>query len=84
MSLTNRLLRYSKKCLSEKLDPDFADAVFEANKIINELSVHGKWIPRILPFNHVGNECSVCLAISAGAMKPYYCPNCGAKMDGET
>ena len=45
---------------------------------------HGRWIPRILPLNKAGNECSVCLAISVGAMKPYYCPNCGAKMDGET
>ena len=42
--------------------------------------VHGKWIPRILPLNKEGNECSACLAISVGAMKPYYCPNCGAKM----
>ena len=45
---------------------------------------HGRWIPRILPLNKAGNECSACLAISVGAMKPYYCPNCGAKMDGET
>ena len=46
--------------------------------------MHGWWIPRILPLNRAGNECSACLAISVGAMKPYYCPNCGAKMDGET
>ena len=28
--LKNRLLRYTKKYLTEKTDPDFADAIFEA------------------------------------------------------
>ena len=43
---------------------------------------HGRWIPGTLSNNKVANECSICLAISVGTMKPHYCPNCGAKMDG--
>ena len=45
---------------------------------------HGEWSPNgICPWNNVvGNwRCSVCEGIS---IKPgNYCPNCGAKMDGE-
>lgn len=63
------------------------DRHIESIKIIPAADVqpvkHGKWIPRILPLNKAGNECSACLAISVGAMKPYYCPNCGADMRGE-
>ena len=29
-NLVNRLTRYNKKCLSERLDADFADAVIDA------------------------------------------------------
>lgn len=32
--LKNRLLRYTKKYLTEKTDPDFADAIFEAAEVV--------------------------------------------------
>lgn len=44
--LTIRLRRYSRACLAERLDPDFASAVYEAadgiesrDEIIRDLSV---------------------------------------------
>ena len=43
---------------------------------------HGRWIchdDEILGFT---TECSVCHV--EGCLDGYYCPNCGAKMDGET
>lgn len=53
--------------------------------------VHGRWIE--IPCNHkpsrirhiekwVTNKCSAC-KYSNGRKKTHYCPNCGAKMDGE-
>lgn len=34
--LANRLLRYSRNCLTERTDPDFADAVFTAAKFFHD------------------------------------------------
>ena len=44
---------------------------------------HGKWIrhkPEGVIF--ADYECSVCSAYPTGGIKSYYCPHCGAKMDG--
>ena len=35
--LINRLSRYSKQCLAERLDPDFADAVKQAKRDLRDL-----------------------------------------------
>ena len=35
--LINRLSRYSKQCLAERLDPDFADAVKQARRDLRDL-----------------------------------------------
>lgn len=35
-SLSDRLHRYSKKCISDKLDPDFAEAVEELEKTLKK------------------------------------------------
>lgn len=34
--ITDRLRRYSKTCLADRLDPDFAEAVFEAAAMIDK------------------------------------------------
>ena len=45
--LTIRLRRYSRACLAERLDPDFADAVREAVEAIEKLSkAQEQWIER--------------------------------------
>ena len=47
--------------------------------IKGELSVkHGTWIPKNNPFTGNCSECG-----SESNMKDNYCPNCGARMDGE-
>lgn len=58
----------------------------QAAKVLRETSdataadvapvVHGRWID----FTNAACKCSVCDAILAA--HSYYCPNCGAKMDG--
>lgn len=35
--LINRLSRYSKQCLTERTDPDFADGVEEAKRDLRDL-----------------------------------------------
>ena len=54
--------------------------------------VHGKWedIPNRYictygdnPYRGNATSCSVCHDVNPNAFKTNYCPNCGAKMDGE-
>ena len=44
--------------------------------------VHGRWIDVALRFTQVKEKCSVCGGI-VYAHGFSYCPNCGAKMDGD-
>jgi hypothetical protein len=44
--------------------------------------VHGRWEDVALRFNQTKEKCSVCGGI-VYAHGYNYCPNCGAKMDGE-
>lgn len=45
---------------------------------------HGKWV-RKEPEGAIfaDYECSVCSSYPTGSIRSHYCPNCGAKMDGE-
>ena len=43
--------------------------------------VHGRWISRRFTETLCGYECSTCR--TTWDAESYYCPNCGAKMDGE-
>lgn len=42
--------------------------------------VHGHWIP--IP-EYENKRCSVCRTVFSDFTLGYYCPNCGAKMDGD-
>ena len=42
--------------------------------------VHGKWVDNGIP-DSILNGCSVC-GFTCGSSSFFYCPNCGAKMDG--
>ena len=44
--------------------------------------VHGRWIDVALRYTQVKEKCSVCGGI-VYAHGYNYCPNCGAKMDGD-
>ena len=47
--------------------------------------VHGRWIPVPSSDTVMGKAytCSECDKMRFGSFKPNYCPNCGARMDGE-
>lgn len=42
--------------------------------------VHGRWIP--IP-EYENKRCSVCRTVFSDFTLGYYCPNCGARMDGD-
>jgi hypothetical protein len=47
--------------------------------------VHGRWIDENPDdFLDPRMRCSICTGIESPLIKWRYCPNCGAKMDGET
>lgn len=86
--LSNRLKRYSKKAIADALDPDFADAVWEAADV--QSVAHGKWEEVQEWMGDVEYSCSVCgcyapwKELTTDQVCTEYCPHCGAKMDGET
>jgi len=44
--------------------------------------VHGRWVDNGIPGSML-NGCSVC-GFTCGAYSFFYCPHCGARMDGES
>ena len=44
--------------------------------------LHGKWVDNGIP-DSILSGCSVC-GFTCGSSSFFYCPNCGAKMDGIT
>lgn len=84
--LIDRLHRYTENCVAYKLDADFASAVQEAADVIERK--HGEW-ERALDYNDVyGMRCSLCGEFNGvdrdgWNWTPNYCPNCGARMDGD-
>ena len=44
---------------------------------------HGRWVPTKAPFMNECEDCSVCGYRTVWGHRYNYCPNCGAKMDGE-
>ena len=42
--------------------------------------VHGQWVDNGIP-DSILNGCSVC-GFTCGSSSFFYCPNCGARMDG--
>ena len=81
--LSNRLKRYSKKAIADALDPDFADAVWEAADV--QSVVHGKNLDEKWPSLFKCGICHwSCWDTYCGDTDTYnYCPNCGARMDGK-
>ncbi len=72
-------------------DPDGKEqiGVLKCRAIIREIPaadvapvVHGRWIADGIPGSML-NGCSVC-GFTCGAYSFFYCPHCGARMDGCT
>ena len=76
--LIKRLSRYSKQCITEKLDADFAKANEEAIEILKKPKA--KWIP----VSTIVCKCSFCgnYIMRADAEDNYFCYKCGADMRG--
>ncbi len=66
-------LDYAMKKLKEQPAADVAPVV------------HGRWISVPSSDTVMGKAytCSECEKMRFGSFKPNYCPNCGARMDGE-
>lgn len=72
-------------------DPDGKEqiGVLKCRAIIREIPaadvasvVHGRWVDNGIPGSMLSG-CSVC-GFTCGAYSFFYCPNCGARMDGYT
>ena len=91
--ICKRLGRYTPRCITDRLDFDFSEAVQEAIEVIHILSdakpvVHGKW-EEVHEMYGVEYSCSVCgcyalwKELTTDQVCTEYCPNCGADMRGE-
>lgn len=78
--LCDRLKRYSPKCLSDRLDSDFAEAVQEAVEVLKDAK-SGEWI-NTMPIVEYKSFCQVKCSICE-SVEPYgkFCRNCGARME---
>jgi len=63
------------------VDREFIDIV-EAQEVTDVMEVvHGKWDYDGIAL--VCNKCSCSIVVEQGTADMNYCPNCGAKMDGD-
>lgn len=61
----------------------FREVVDNAPKVDAVEVVHGRWVnPYMNRYGHPCHCCSVC-GFKASYQDKNYCPNCGAKMDGD-
>lgn len=84
----------SRSTLLELLPKDDVILSFDVRKVVcnapavdAEAVRHGRWIAENIRKKSYLRQCSVCnkIAYFCGTGCSYkYCPNCGAKMDGET
>ena len=84
----------SRKALLAEYDRVHIGEPGKARKLVEEAPsvdavevVHGRWIETLVPDGYVPKasrlrkQCSVCGWTNA--CRYHYCPNCGAKMDGD-
>lgn len=71
---TAHIMRPEDKCLETELMKIPAADVAPV--------VHGRWVDNGIPGSMLSG-CSVC-GFTCGAYSFFYCPNCGARMDGYT
>ena len=61
------------------------DCIMDENRCINTAAdvapvVHGRWVDNGIP-DSILSGCSVC-GFTCGSSSFFYCPKCGARMDG--
>jgi hypothetical protein len=87
--LQNLVKEYNRNCESERSSGAF-EALYKLRLLpaadVVEV-VHGEWIVRFDGrYSQRRTYCSICgnhSGIGGNKQEPNYCPNCGAKMDGE-
>ena len=72
--------------IEHRCERDLLDLICSVDTVDAVEVVHGRW--ESIPGNNTYERCSVCKdcyihADWIGGDKWYYCPNCGAKMDGD-
>lgn len=76
-------------CLNERQKDDIVQEIVD-QLISHGVTVqkHGRWVEKPNPWGQDGShsyDCSVCgKRTCVVGEKLHFCPNCGAKMDGET
>ena len=78
----NRFFHLAQQLEHKSLILDMKQAFLETIPADAVEVVHGRWIDVALRFTQVKEKCSVCGGI-VYAHGFNYCPNCGAKMDGD-
>ena len=60
------------------------DALFKIPAVDAVEVVHGRWVPIKVPNQWDKGKCSACSCVfTSSVWGTAYCPNCGARMDGE-
>ena len=73
-----RIIAFATGCHTEVLTVDSIIMILNQSDTVDAVEVvHARWA-------FIGEECCVCSAChNASPVDYYYCPECGAKMDGE-
>lgn len=78
--LTSQMFLIYEACNTENIFIDaIIDEIDNAPTVEAVEVVHGRWIPS----ENGGYHCSVCDKRFGFVFDNYYCPHCGAKMDGD-
>lgn len=95
MDLVKRLSRYSAVCVANALDKDFAEAIVDAIETLKAICAidgfllstkdvkAGRWI-RVSKYTSRCSSCRQYWIQTEEEANYHFCPNCGARMDGET
>ena len=68
----------------ESIDADVVISDIKGMKAADVAPVrHGRWVPTKAPFMNECKDCSVCGYRTVWGNRYNYCPNCGAKMEGD-
>ncbi len=81
---------YTIKLIVSAIDSGLATTSDDLAEIIEDIPaadvvpvVHGQWVRNRGPYGQIRLYCSACNEHSGLQKEKSYCPNCGARMDGE-
>lgn len=74
---------FSDQKIAEEIYRKLCDGIEDCETVEAEPTKHGRWIRHKTTTHHGELYCSICEKESPIQMIWRYCPNCGARMDGE-